>query len=497
MNYKNIIFSLLATTSLIGLSSCGTSSEGKDNLTLKIYNAEDYIYEQDINEGYENEDLVDQFKSYIKKTYNKNISIVYDTYDTNESMLSELRTGKTNYDLVCCSDYTVQKMIMEDLVIPFNKSSVPNYNSFASKFLIEKLGQIKVKDANDKLINVNDYAKGYMWGTLGILYNPDYKAYKDYEKEEMINDMSSWNALFSKKYKGTISIKDSIRDTYALGVLKTFEDELTTILNDYKDLNIDSKVYNEKLTEIFNRSDKDTVDKVLDTLLDLKNNIFGFEVDSGKEDIQTGKIGINIAWSGDAVYAMDCAEDNINPQFLEYQLPETGSNIWFDAFVMPKKANTFLAQEFINFLSDPSIAYQNMEYTGYTPFIAGNEILDLVKDWYHDDDGSYERDLSYFFDGTLSDDSSCIIKISEQNRQFDTQFPSQDKLPHLAVMDDFGSNTPLILNMWEKLKETPISPIIYTIAALIFFGGIFSFSFVKIKKINEKKRRKMRRASAK
>ena len=113
-------------------------------------------------------------------------------------------------------------------------------------------------------------------------------------------------------------------------------------------------------------------------------DIFGLEVDSGKQDIVTGKIGINFAWSGDAVYSMEQAEEEKELE-LYYSIPNTGSNIWMDAWCMPKsdqrsQAQRELAELFLDFLSIPEYTAQNMSYTGYTPFTAGNEILDLTRE---------------------------------------------------------------------------------------------------------------------
>ena len=142
-----------------------------------------------------------------------------------------------------------------------------------------------------------------------------------------------------------------------------------------------------------------------ETLLRLKENIFGFEVDSGKEDIVKGMIGINLVWSGDAVYATDTAEDPEanNPQTLYYSIPKTGGNIWFDGWVMPKSSSLHKeeAQEFVDFLSLPEVAAMGMDTIGYTSFIAGDTILDLIRQWYdprtyamyvyHDDPEDWEE----------------------------------------------------------------------------------------------------------
>ena len=231
-----------------------------------------------------------------------------------------------------------------------------------------------------------------MWGTLGILFNPEYSVFSNIDPEQVKEDMHySFSGLWNKKYQGTISIKNSMRDTYAVGLMHAYEQEFIDILTDLQDGKITQDEYMAKFSEIFNRCKPSEVNQVKKALDSLKDNIFGLEVDSGKQDIVTGKIGVNLAWSGDAVYAMDQAEDpelvGKDTKELYYCVPEIGSNLWFDSWVMPKNSNRSeerreLALMFLDFISDPVNASQNMDYTGYTSFIGGDSVLELVRDWY-------------------------------------------------------------------------------------------------------------------
>ena len=397
-----------------GLTSCSKPSSSK--FTLKIINSEDYIY---LNDGDPESlpDMTEQFKNYVKQLVRdgeldpkyKNVEVVYDTSDTNETLYSELQTGKSDYDLINVSDYMAQKIVSNGLAVPLYKDEdgerrsdkVPNYENYASSVLKGRLDEItatikvfskETKKYEDKTVYLKDYAVGYMWGTLGILFNPEYEAFSRFDPEEVKEDMHySYNALWNKKYNGTISIKNSMRDTYAVALMKTFESEFEEIKNKLDAGEITQDEYMEEFTKIFNRCDEKSVNKVAKELEILKKNIFGLEVDSGKQDIVTGKIGINLAWSGDAVYAMDQAEDEelvgSNTSELYYSVPELGSNLWFDTWVMPKNSNRSeerreLALMFLDFISDPANAAQNMEYTGYTSFIGGDAILELIRDWY-------------------------------------------------------------------------------------------------------------------
>ena len=403
---------LLLTTLILGSSASLTSCSASDSLTLRIINSEDYIHIYEKPGDAPN--MTDQFVAYItgeESPYpqykGKNVKVVYDTSDTNETLYSELQTGKSNYDLMNVSDYMAQKIVSNKMAVPFyqNDQEIPNYEHYASTELKGRIDAIeatqKVYDEEskkyvDKIVSLHDYAVGYMWGTLGILFNPDYTDYESIGAEQVIQDMQSFDALWDSKYNGTISIKNSMRDTYALGLMHAYEDEFETIKEEYeKNREKMSEeealaIYQAAFDNIFNRSDENAVNDVKKALDSLKSNIFGLEVDSGKQDIITRKIGINLAWSGDAVYSMDQGEDGKqvgeNTVELCYAVPELGSNIWSDVWIMPDCPRSDeqyeLAHLFLDFISDPANAAQNMEYTGYTSFIGGDSVIDLVRDWY-------------------------------------------------------------------------------------------------------------------
>lgn len=416
--YKYLALSPIILGCSSGLTSC-SNKQVSEKYTLKIINSEDYIYLDDENPD---NDMTEQFKRYAKANGYPNVDVVYDTSDTNETLYSELQTGKSDYDLINVSDYMAQKMITDGLVVPLFKEGesradlIPNYESYASATLKRRLDNIeapiKVRNSETgkmetQYVKLKDYAVGYMWGTLGILFNPEYSAYSNYGKDEVLNDFHySYSALWNKKYQGSISIKNSMRDTFAAGLMAAYEGDFITLKaaleealeeagEDEEKIQEAIDIYMEEYAKVFNGENEarfeTVVNKVANKLNSLKNNIFGLEVDSGKQDIVTGKIGINLAWSGDAVYAMDQAEDGHlvgdNQSELYYCVPELGSNLWFDTWVMPKNSNRSeerreLALMFLDFISKPEKAMMNMDYTGYTSFIGGDSVLELIRDWY-------------------------------------------------------------------------------------------------------------------
>lgn len=556
MRNKNRILPCLFSLFILGVNVSPTYELSNQVITkyaddevevLNVYNWEDYIDEGDEEEGIPS--LIEEFENKMLEEEGRRVSVVYSTFDTNETMLSELQTGKSSYDLICPSDYVIQKMIAEDLIQPYDDGSTPNYDKYVSPFVADKIDNIEV---NGEKGIVSRYARGYMWGTLGLLYNPTFSGLeaKGITEDEMQEDMKDWLSLWDDKYSNLLAIKDSMRDTYAVGIMKTYNDDFEldgqnyegfkTIKEKYLQGIYDEDTYNEKVSEIFNLNDSTTITRVGNDLQDLKNNAYGFEVDSGKTDMARGMyFAINVAWSGDAAWAMDMADENnensTDPNYhetiLKYAIPETGANIWFDGWVIPKNSqHKDLAQKFVDFLSTPQYAARNMNYIGYTPVIAGDEILDLVQSWYdlrYDEDSLsldssyldgltlvtkdeidslpeeekedkyYMKDISYFFEGTLENkdisDSIFAIGASEKDRQFDTQYPDSSLLPGLAVMADFGSQNADLLLMWENVKNTPLPLYAYILVLVAVVAIIIFYIVYKISKHNVKERRKARK----
>lgn len=530
---KKILVFLMSLVLVFTLYGCGSEEEG---LVLRIYNCQDYIDEGlDDNGQKVTSSIMEDWQDWYYKEYGVHVDVVYDTFETNESMMNTLKTGKTTYDLVCPSDYTIQKMIRLNMLDEFDydlKDSNGNLIMTNYEYIAPYIRNLfKAKDWER-------FSVPYMWGTLGFIYNP---------KVVDINDIKNWSILWDSNYKNMASAKDSVRDTYVVGVMYVYYDELMNYKKQYEEGSITASTYNNKVSEIMNRCDKETIEKVETALQEMKKNLYGFEVDSGKSDIVTGKIAINFAWSGDAVFSIDVAEEE-NGVNLGYVVPEEGSNVWFDGWVMPKGANKQLAQSFINYLCDPEIAVRNMNVIGYTSCVAGDSIVDLIDDWYgailpefndetstwwydevnlnigddtlevkvvdneiylgnqkvidilstiKDSDGNpysdsylctyYEVDLTYFFEGSVSDEyindeGKIIVAIEERGRQFDTQYPDYETILRCAIMEDFGDSNDMVLEMWENVKIGDI-PLYITFIAIIlivlFIGAINAKYFIK------------------
>lgn len=442
---KKIKVCLATLSFLIPLVSCNNIITD-DYIT--IYNSEDYINLGIDENGYYSDNetsVLDDFKSWYKEKTGRTITVNYATFSTNEDIYNQLKLGSIKADLVCTSDYMIQKMASENMVKTFDYDSnkdeyanIPNYNKYASPY---------IKDLFKKN-NLSIYSIPYTWGTMGFTYNTNFL------DEE---DLSSWDCMWGSKLKGKVTVKDSVRDTYFTAVMYVYKDELLSYKDKYDNEEITAEEYNNALSEIFNRCDDQTLEKCKNALISLKKNIYGLEVDDGKTEIVKGTYYASLSWSGDSVYSMDVADEE-DEGSLGYIIPEEGSNVWFDGWVMPNSANTNVANYFLDFLSLPSIAAKNMDYTGYTSAIAGQDIWDLLVDNYaaDEEDKDYdtydEVDLSYFFEGTLDEGEEAKIVVSDRNRQFDAQYPSYDVITRCAIMKDFGSQTEKLNQMWADFK---------------------------------------------
>lgn len=560
----------LKAAKAIDLSNNIKRAENSQVQVLKVYNSDDYILpDMDAREaednGYDPEPIKGintRFEEYMKNEYGKNVRVQYETFSTNEDMINQLRTGKIDFDLVCPSDYAIQRLMAQDLIIPFESDdypgSTPNYDQYASPYLIEKVKSIKAVDCynggtsgEEKTDIMQNYMRGYMWGTVGLLYNPTFYKFQDRNitPEKITEDIQDWNIMWDEDYKNTAYAKDSVRDTMAAVYMNAFHDEIYALKDQFEAKTISDNEYNEKLTEIFNRTEQHYLDQqISNSLSTLSKNIYGYEVDNGKDDIQKGTmVGIDLAWSGDAVYAMNGADDlrenDPSKPTLYYVLPEGCDNLWLDGWCMTKNALTHgvteLAQQYVDFLSNPfpesdeyemGPAVANMDYIGYTPFIASDEILNYLRDSYdvrtpeeneeiisdetsdgssgNEEDNPYidapegvegedylKKDLSYFFEGTLEDNTNAYIyyDVESKDRQLDAMYPDASILPHLVIMKDYGDRTTAVNEVWEAGKALQFPAWGYWVVLSIVLAGLITWGVLELRKksLNDKRKTRM------
>lgn len=424
---KNVL-KKLAIFCLCTLMVCPLfSMYGCGRVDLKIYNCYDYI----------DESLIEEFKAYYKEKTGKSITVQYSCFDTPEDAYNVLKMNGSDYDVVCPSDYMIEKMAREGMLQKINLPENGIYNTNVSPFIKEKFESVKWGANNEN--NLSQYAIGYMWGTMGLCYNP--------EKVDE-EDMKSWATLWNTDID--FSIKDSVRDTYFIGLAKKYQAELEA--NKAK-FDTDYDNYYNTLKTLFNDTSVSTVAEMENILTALKDNAYGMEVDEGKDYIKEGKTDVYFAWSGDAVYAMDEAEE-VGKELM-YSVPEEGSNIWFDGWVIPTTAkNPELAVEFMEFISMPKNVIKNMEYIGYVSCIGGDEVFEWVTDTYgaeEDAEEEYQVNLNYFFKNAGVEDDYIVV-TDTLGRQFSAQYPDEEVVKRCVMMNYFPDDAnDRVTKMWVKV----------------------------------------------
>lgn len=441
-------------------------SAAEDEIVLRISNWEEYIDQGgwaddeiiDLESGdiFGENDLISDFEEWYYGTYGQKVRVEYSTFGTNEELYSQLTLGDV-FDLVCPSDYMIMKLMREEALCPLSEDFFDESNEY--NYYIKGVSPF-IKDTFDNnSINGESwsrYAAGYMWGVTGIVYNPD---------KVTNEEASTWGILNNPKFKRQVTIKDNVRDAYfpTLGIL--FREKLLN--SDF----INSENYREELLEIMNSSDEDTIAEAEILLKEIRDNVYSFETDSGKSDMVTGKVVANLQWSGDAVYAMDQAEED--GVFLEWAVPEECTNLWFDGWVMLKSGigkdekKQHAAEAFINFMSRPDNAVRNMYYIGYTSAIAGGDdtrVYEYIEWCYGAEEGESdieEYPLGYFFSGDDADEDYILTTASDQTkRQLSAQYPLSSEINRSAVMLSFDKETNAQINqMWINVRCFNLSEI--------------------------------------
>jgi spermidine/putrescine transport system substrate-binding protein len=213
-----------------------------------------------------------------------------------------------------------------------------------------------------------------------------------------------------------------------------------------------------------NEVSQETVDAVQAYLQGIRDNLYSFETDSGKADMITGKIVANYQWSGDAVYAMDQAEEDA--YILNFTVPRECTNIYFDGWIMLKNGingdaeKQQAAEAFINFISRPDNAIRNMYYIGYTSAISGGEDERIFEylDWNYgageDEEEVVDYPVGYFFAGE-EDNEDYVLSVPEEqlHRQLSAQYPSKDVIRRASIMVYFNpEQNELINRMWVRVR---------------------------------------------
>ena len=300
VRFSGILCLVLVLVLTAGLSAGLTGCSSKEK--IYVFNWGDYIDPGTIK-AFEKE--YPQYK------------VVYDTFDTNETMYQKLVSTNTPYDVLIPSDYMISKLISENRLNEIDYSKITNYG--------------KIRD-NLKVTTFDPEAKytvPYMWGTLGIIYN----------KEKTGDDViDSWDDLWNEKYKGSIIMLDSIRDTMAVALIKEYG------------------------LDAINCTEAEKIEKAGKLLEEQKKLVALYGMDDIKDPMIRGNYALCVHYSGDAYAIMDESEHD-----LGYVIPKEGSNRWIDSMVIPTSSqNIEGAHLFIDFMCRTDIAVNNAGYIGYS-----------------------------------------------------------------------------------------------------------------------------------
>lgn len=316
--FSRIFFQRVVPVAIIGVIIAGGFIYGNNGAISSgeqviVYNWGEYL----------DPDVIDLFEE------ETGIHVIYEEYETNEIMYPKVQSGAIAYDVVCPSDYMVQRMIENNLLAEINFDNIPNIKYIDNIYM----------DLSTQFDESNRYSVPYLWGTVGILYN-----------RTMVDEpVNSWGILWDEKYKDSILMQDSVRDAFGVAL--------------------------KYLGYSLNSTDLDELEEAKKLLIEQKPLVQAYVVDQVRDKMIGNEAAIGVIYSGEALY---CQEENPD---LEYVIPKEGSNLWIDSWVIPKNArNKGNAEVFINFLCRPDIAKMNFEYITYSiPNSAGRALIE--DDW--------------------------------------------------------------------------------------------------------------------
>lgn len=541
---KRLVLTVLAIVTVCtlapALAACNTATGGLMGGgadTLVIYNWEDYI----------DTGLLDEFAAYYREVTGRSLSITYSTFDTNETMLTQVMRGETAVDVVCPSEYAIERLMRADLLAdqkelvaeyseqyPDAFSNLKNVNQTVLDKIGETFGEMEI---GGEVRDMRDYMVPYMWGTLGLLYNT--RVISEDELEEYGWGLL-WNEANIPELENMILMKDSVRDSYAAVV---FYMEDRGLLPDGVSETYGKPFKELTANELINCTDKALLDAAEKLLTEQRERISGYEVDFGKDDMINEIVYLDLAWSGDALWAIEESEyyEDTDTYQLGYFVPEK-SNIWYDGWAILESSDSKLAaMMFIDYMCRPDSGARNIGYIGYTSAVdqetmkydygAAQALLDVEYLWYAnaeeceiytDEKGGlffyyewvegegYYLDLygedvkdvneKMLFPLSLDTDEDGYYLLPDRMKDsypLDKEYivcPDSISLfyydegrypeitENLGVMQDYGAANEDVVNMWQRAKAgggVPASLWWCLLAIVLFVGAVLGAYFLK------------------
>ena len=296
----------------------GNQADAQGDNVVTVYNAGEYI-DPEVPKLFEEE---------------TGIKVIYDTFETNEEMYPVIQAGGVVYDVVCPSDYMIEKMMQNHLLQEVDFNNVPNIKEIGKQYM----------EMCEQFDPGNKYVVPYTTGTVGILYN-----------KRMLDELgvpypTKWADLWNPKLKGEILMQDSVRDAFMVA-LKMEGNSMNTV------------------------SDAE-LDEALQDLIRQKPLVQAYVVDQVRDKMIGEEAAVGVIYSGEILYVQEELEGT--DVEIEYAIPEEGTNVWFDGWVIPYNAkHKENAEKWMNFLCRPDIAAKNFEYITYpTPNTGALALLD-------------------------------------------------------------------------------------------------------------------------
>ena len=319
---KRMLCCVLSAAMLVSMTACGSSNDSSSNKTGETITV--------LNYGkYYDEDALKQFEE------ETGITVKYEEYESPEEMYTKYKAGSIDYDVICSSEYMVQKLIEEGEVLEMDFPSMENYGNLDPSIL-------ELSAAYD---SNHTYSVPFFYGTLGLLY--------DTTKVDAAT-VSSWDCLWNPAYKDEIIMENSVRDTFAPALIS--------------------------LGYSLNETNEAHLREALDILKKQKDDgiVYAYYVDETADAMIGEEAAIALCYSGEAALAM---EENEN---LSYAIPKEGSNLWIDSWFVPKTCqNKDAVMKFLNFTCRDDIAEKNFEYVLYSSPI--NSVVENMDDVYKND----------------------------------------------------------------------------------------------------------------
>ncbi len=450
-----LILACMLLPTLVACNNGATGASDADD-TLRVYNWEDYI----------DEEVLEDFTAYYEEVTGRTISITYTTFDTNETMMTKVLKGDANVDLICPSEYSIEKLMLAGClenhldVLDDIKDQIAQYNVDLSNMssltptsaTTKDYGAIEpdvmdvivnmfsnITSSDGKTYDMTSYMVPYMWGTLGILYNT--RIISQEELDEYGWGVM-WNVQGNEQLENMILMKDSVRDSYAAAIFYMYE------------YNLLPEKYQNGYTvqQLINCTDEEIVKAAQQVLTEQRDHISGYEVDFGKDDMINEIVYADLAWSGDAMWAIEEGgyDEETDTYQLGYYVPKKASNIWYDGWCIPTTVeNKLAAMMFIDFMCRPENAIRNSIYIAYTSATSKE---------------------------AMQNSEEALSIIEENEYDIEEYFADENRYPtinsSLGVMRDFGARNEAVVQMWQDAKSgDTVSPSLgYIILGVV--GGI-------------------------